>query len=462
MGKCDYVERCFVCEKALTNIFCDYGEKVIMGGCDYGAISLYLPIVDSEFIQKLIVTGSELSELDNNNFEKLPNLRSLDLSNNLIEFLDLKVFENVRSLVHVDLSNNRLTAAVSIDVIIVLTVKSLFLSKNMCIDLNYEDDMEDIQNLLVALESCRFVDIHCSYKHNDTCKMTNNVLQDSYELRTITVDQKNYSSRKFRKMEVIDRIFHRIPINLGSFIPELESLIIMRSRLRYIMHDDLNNLHNLKRLILSHNELKVIEKNAFRSLKNLVTLDLSYNLRARLESQNITKFKKLKELNLLSTSCVNSSSKKDQIVKLLQRFRDGCGFYKKNFEWSINSSPRIYAVQSFKDSNEEKKMLKTIVQTSSKYDMLEVFFQFLANKYGKCEKPYFCEILDFKPTLTKCKKPRLCKLFKTKPSMNEKTSEIVPKMKVSSWISLMTEIDFKDMMEWHPHSEYEIELEQFR
>jgi DNA-directed RNA polymerase subunit N (RpoN/RPB10) len=40
MGKCDYVERCFVCEKALAEIFYDYGEKVIMGGCDYGAISL--------------------------------------------------------------------------------------------------------------------------------------------------------------------------------------------------------------------------------------------------------------------------------------------------------------------------------------------------------------------------------------------------------------------------------------
>jgi DNA-directed RNA polymerase subunit N (RpoN/RPB10) len=31
MGKCDYVERCFVCEKALAEIFYDYGEKVIMG-----------------------------------------------------------------------------------------------------------------------------------------------------------------------------------------------------------------------------------------------------------------------------------------------------------------------------------------------------------------------------------------------------------------------------------------------
>jgi hypothetical protein len=41
MGKCDYVERCSVCEKALAEIFYDYGEKVIMGGCDYGAIPLY-------------------------------------------------------------------------------------------------------------------------------------------------------------------------------------------------------------------------------------------------------------------------------------------------------------------------------------------------------------------------------------------------------------------------------------
>lgn len=100
-----------------------------------------------------------------------------------------------------------------------------------------------------------------------------------------------------------------IPVDVGSFFPNLKVLKIASFRLETIFREYFTSLKRLQTLNLKGNWIKDIENDIFHDLRLLEELNLEHNILQELDPELFASLQHLKYLNLRYNNLVNLSGK---------------------------------------------------------------------------------------------------------------------------------------------------------
>jgi Leucine-rich repeat (LRR) protein len=219
-------------------------------------------------IDLLIMIDNKLKKIDSNLFKGVHSIKSMYLSNNQLETIDLNTFANeglFNSLESLILKSNSLKMIPSLylfTTLIYLDLSYNKLSDDFNIDLKYLEALDLSHNRLNRFETSSF----------------------SFELK-----------QSLEKLSLDANDFEIVPVF------ELENLIelsLSSNRLKSIDMNAFKYLEQLSQLDLSKNQINFIHESAFDSLINLIKLDLSYNFITELNPNWFTNMKNLEKLLL--------------------------------------------------------------------------------------------------------------------------------------------------------------------
>ena len=266
----------------------------------------YLPDLHLHNLKGLIIRNSNLMTLKPENFKGIPNLITLDVSDNQLTFIDFKIFEKTQEITEINFSNNHLSVMKSQEILDLLMIKNIMFDENICIQ---EDDDGEIQNYAKVLAECSFVELHCHYTEPDTCVVTNeNTAEDRVNLKKVIVDRNSYSHKSFIRLEIRDKKFYYFPNHLGVFFPSVEVLFVVGVHLRKLENKDLVGFKNLKELNVVNNDLMSLDSSLFEGNLNLISIDFSGNNFESVATDLLRFFTTPFKFRFISTSCVEDAT----------------------------------------------------------------------------------------------------------------------------------------------------------
>ena len=154
----------------------------------------------------------------------LPQLKSINLSNNFIKNLPTELFNQLPELQKLNLAHNQ------------IEIIPEFMAPNQLVHLN----------------------------------LSNNHIQ---EIPTYSLDQ----LANLQTLNLADNYLSKISSNNFTRLNNLQSLYLSANQISEISENAFINLQNLHTLTLDNNQIQNIKTNNFNGLKNLLQLDLSYN-----------------------------------------------------------------------------------------------------------------------------------------------------------------------------------------
>ncbi|XP_076984877.1 leucine-rich repeats and immunoglobulin-like domains protein 1 isoform X2 [Tamandua tetradactyla] len=271
------------------------GDSLDCGGRGLAALPRDLPA----WTQSLNLSYNKLSEIDPTDFEDLPNLQEVYLSNNELTaipslgaasshiislFLNLAsnrigtlesgAFDGLsRSLLTLRLSKNRLTQ---------LPVKAFKLPRLTQLDLN--------RNRIRLIEGLTFQGLDSlevlKLQRNNISKLTDGAFWGLSKMHVLHLEYNSlvevnsgslYGLTALHQLHLSNNSISRINRDGWSFCQKLHELILSFNNLTRLDEESLADLSSLNVLRLSHNSISHIAEGAFRGLKNLRVLDLDHN-----------------------------------------------------------------------------------------------------------------------------------------------------------------------------------------
>ena len=215
-------------------------------------------------LKKLILRSAIKESIHSKAFDQLVNLEYIDLSYNYgLRQLDVNLFNNLFKLIHLDLSDN------SFEILKHETFKSL-----------------------TSLKVFHLNSFECD-------RIEENPFNYLLNLEILNIDIQNYVNYFQFKNDI-----------------KLDKLSIKKWNVKF---SNKLNLVNLKTLDLSHNVLKRIKNDYFKHMPNLIDLDLSYCEIKQIEAKAFTKSINLEKLNLRGNSFMNKSIMKSSRFDFLIR-----------------------------------------------------------------------------------------------------------------------------------------------
>lgn len=240
-------------------------------------------------LKHLDLSNNELTNLTCHMFDRLPELRALNLSRNLIsnEHIKYKLFQLcVMQLQHLDLSNNKILSIVYeklVDADPESPIDGLFV------------DMPDLHEL--HLSHNQITDLpRNAFVANALPKL--HVLNLAYNQLQIIPFQVFQS---IHTLQHLDLSCNRLVTFLDNFFMKNEALTVLNLRNNTIDKVLKNSLFGLKHLIeldLSENHIISIDRNAFDSLTALQQLNLCQNNLTVIPTTLFQRLRQLKYLNL--------------------------------------------------------------------------------------------------------------------------------------------------------------------
>jgi len=206
-------------------------------------------------VKHLDLSFNALTQVNADSFVNAKNLELLDLSNNLISFVDEKLFTAnfFNNLKFLNLERNLIRKLTS-DMSRLLKLYSLKVSHNQL-------ELFPIFNIPLNLKDDLVKEIF--FDHNNLARFNSGIFTfvTSYvETLTLAYNQISFISN--------DAFF---------FLKSLANLSLSNNNLTYLNRSLFLNLFNLKYLNLSYNSISSIESNSFQNLNKLKILDLSFN-----------------------------------------------------------------------------------------------------------------------------------------------------------------------------------------
>uniref|UniRef100_A0A0R3QR91 Chaoptin n=1 Tax=Brugia timori TaxID=42155 RepID=A0A0R3QR91_9BILA len=226
-------------------------------------------------LQRLSFTRTRLQHITDRTFSghSAPNLRSLNLAFNRIDYISTAAFNNMDSLEQLALNDNKLTSIQTLTFSSLRNLRQLSLAGN-AINITMERSISDIptlenlslaRNRLQQLSKATFVNL-------------NNLEQLDLSYNQLQTFDFTFLAQSLVNVKHLDLSHNRIiTIDLHSAKRTLTYLNLAYNQLQSIGKNLLNDLSQLKVLKLNHNELIEVQSNAFATCRWLNELDLSYN-----------------------------------------------------------------------------------------------------------------------------------------------------------------------------------------
>ncbi|XP_008191941.2 insulin-like growth factor-binding protein complex acid labile subunit [Tribolium castaneum] len=282
-------------------------------------------------LKQLWIQHADLQYLDNNIFEKYPNLVHLDLSDNQVSLNFSKQAEKIttlnasynkidelkdealadlRSLRVVDLSFNRL-AQIGTGLKNLKSVEEVYMNNNQLTQIE-KNDFEPLQklrilnlahNFLVSIKSpLFFLHLQELYLNNNRLKSIN--AQEFVRLPSLRI------------LKIGNNLFETLSDN--HLFNQLEEFHGENNQIKALNGHILNKLENLKMVNLSNNALKNIEGDTFATSNRIKVVDLSSNKLAKIDPRNFRNMNNVSFLNLYNNSLTQEVISCDNLQNLMQ------------------------------------------------------------------------------------------------------------------------------------------------
>lgn len=190
-----------------------------------------------------------------------------------------------------------------------------------------------ICTVLFLINSVNLIIINCEYKDLDygfglmyTCVDENfEINEGNFESSILTGIAGRISPQKslkdVKQIAIENSEVLRFPSSLGSYFPNLESLVITNSKMKFVNKVAFTSLNELKFLKLSGNEISLIEPELFEDNYNLEEIYLNDNKIEKI-STDILSLGKLKLLQLENNLCVNFIYQQSDTIEERQEKKD--------------------------------------------------------------------------------------------------------------------------------------------
>ncbi|XP_063929032.1 leucine-rich repeat-containing protein 15-like [Zophobas morio] len=295
------------------------------------------PNLSSPYLEELTINDCNLSEVPN--LDNMPNLRLLNLADNLIKTIDKGTFSKSINLENLSLINNSITELPQSLFVENPNFIVLYLDHNplTSLDLLFEPKLEILslkhcklttldrhttQNLSVlntlylsgneisvlpldVFEPMKYLN-NLDLSNNKVVELDDDIFLENYELDSLVLDNNQFERLpKFRSKE---SIFHIRTFSCkncglksvkGSFedMDQLVTLDLSNNKLNDI-DGVFTEMSNIKEIILSNNEITSVGVNSFGNNSELETLDLSNNPLLPLNPEVFKALPSLKTLNV--------------------------------------------------------------------------------------------------------------------------------------------------------------------
>ncbi|XP_021186041.3 carboxypeptidase N subunit 2 [Helicoverpa armigera] len=215
----------------------------------------------SNTLLELILNDNGIAKIDADSFQ-LPELKRLDLSNNLLEFIDKETFRGVKKLEYLNLANNRFTSFTKLMFHPLSSLNEIVLDNNYLGPALRDSNLFDRSGfgLTDKIQNISMSGINLG-------NVPDNFFVDAYDLRKLIISNNS-----------ITEMFE-IPYTL-------EYLDLSDNPITAIFSEDLTDLVALKVLKLNNLQIKTIPEATFKYLPALKVLELERN-------KNLTSFSKL-------------------------------------------------------------------------------------------------------------------------------------------------------------------------
>ncbi|XP_035450412.2 leucine-rich repeat neuronal protein 3-like [Spodoptera frugiperda] len=219
------------------------------------------PLLTSNVLVELILNDNVITHIDVDSFQ-LPELKRLDLSNNLLEFIDKDTFKGVKKLEYLNLANNRFTTFTKLMFHRLSNLNEIILDNNNLGPVLRNSNLFDRSGfgLTDKIKSLSISGINLN-------QVPDNFFVDAYDMRQLIISNNNISQ------------MFEIPMTL-------EYLDLSDNPITAIFSEDFANLVALKVLKLNNLQIQTVSESTFEYLPALKTLELERN-------RNLTSFSKL-------------------------------------------------------------------------------------------------------------------------------------------------------------------------
>lgn len=218
-------------------------------------------VLRSDAMIELSLNSNTITEISSNAFD-LPRLRRLDLSDNLLEFIDRDVFKTMKALEYLNLANNKFTTFSKLTFHHLSNLQGIILDNNKIGPSLQEVNLFDRSGfgLTPKIQTLSIGGVHLN-------NVPDNFFVDAYDIRKLTITNNNIS-------DVFELPF------------TLEYLDLSDNPIEEIESEDFNEAVGLKILKLNNLAIKEVPEFVFSSLHSLLQLELERN-------NNLTSFSKL-------------------------------------------------------------------------------------------------------------------------------------------------------------------------
>lgn len=251
----------------LTSLQLDYNRVAALSGDILRSMA--------EKVVKLVISKNIVRELPSATFHDFHQLKSLDLSRNLLSTLNTDAFSGLDNiLTSLDISQNRITNLAGPPLTLV-SLEKLDLSDNHLTDIS-----RNSFNALVSLK-------HLNLSSNiHLTNLPNNILHKLEKLEVIDVSYAGVKSisieflSKCKALKFIHMAHNTIPdVPESAFanMPNITTIDLSYNNITAIKPGAFVNLMNIRKLLLKHNQLSSFKGEFFNTGTSLDVLDISEN-----------------------------------------------------------------------------------------------------------------------------------------------------------------------------------------
>lgn len=118
-------------------------------------------------------------------------------------------------------------------------------------------------------------------------------------------------------LQIIEQTVKFLPIGIEKFLPQLEALWVLYSRLSAIEESDLKPFPTLRELVLRGNSIEALSDDLFKSNSELLLVDIGDNKLKTIGEKLLFPLGKLYKLNLRQNICIDHEARTQEEMKVL-------------------------------------------------------------------------------------------------------------------------------------------------